>query len=314
MPPLCFLSFINQILLLWMVWCLGKTTALTAGEISFLNAFKESTNVASQYGWSGSNENACNETSVWEGLTCNGSSIIGLYFLDSLSGNIPLEIGNLSLIQFIILNHTELTGQIPAEIGKLSFLSWLELSSNSFTGQIPFTLGDIQSLQFLFLDHNQLNGSVPQELGGLPNLVQVHLEFNNLVGELPYFQSTHLKYCDVDGNQVCYANSLPSNKRCQLIESCNNPTTVSPVKTGPCLNCYYSVGASDVSTSGSAVTFIVVITFLLVIVSFIIIGVWLVYKKSRALSVAVDLPENNDKGSSYAMAMKPYEYKGGQKN
>ena len=58
----------------------------------------------------------------------------------------------------LYLDRNKLTGEIPMELGNLSELQWLFLSQNQLTGEIPTELENLSKLQDLFLRGNQLTG------------------------------------------------------------------------------------------------------------------------------------------------------------
>ena len=79
----------------------------------------------------------------------------------------------------IRLSDLGLTGQIPLELGDLPNLQHLNLSDNQLTGGIPAELGDLDNLQELYLGGNPLTGCVPDELRDVPNndLTSLGLQF-----------------------------------------------------------------------------------------------------------------------------------------
>ena len=113
--------------------------------------------------------------------------VAGLPLADNgLKGEIPPELGNLSLLQFLNLQDDQLSGEIPPELGNLTTLVYqLDLSYNFLTGRIPSELGQLRHLQVLFLGHNYLEGEIPAQLGNLIYLQFLHLEGNRLTGEVP---------------------------------------------------------------------------------------------------------------------------------
>ncbi len=62
------------------------------------------------------------------------------------------------------LNHNSLSREIPAELGGLSNLENLHLHTNSLSGEIPAELGGLSNLQSLWLGNNELSGCVPSSL------------------------------------------------------------------------------------------------------------------------------------------------------
>ena len=89
---------------------------------------------------------------------------------NQLTGEIPVELAQLSQLRWLALSDNQLTGEIPVELGNLSQLTVLFLSSNQLTGEIPVELGNLTQLLYLALSGNQLTGEIPAELGNLSQL------------------------------------------------------------------------------------------------------------------------------------------------
>ncbi len=123
----------------------------------------------------------------WFGVSTSGDGRVDALVLwgNSLTGEIPPELGGLSNLDILWLWDNSLTGEIPPELGNLASLEWLDLNLNSLTGEIPSELGDLSKLEFLYLAHNSLTGPIPRELGGLSNLEILDLWGNSLTGEIP---------------------------------------------------------------------------------------------------------------------------------
>ncbi|CAE7741147.1 GSO1 [Symbiodinium sp. CCMP2592] len=102
-----------------------------------------------------------------------------------LKGNIPLELCNLTALQFLDLSGNQLTGAIPTEIGKLVELLYLDLDGNQLTGQIPQEVGKLIHLATLLLSHNKLTGPIPRTIGRLAELQMLKLQANSLSGPIP---------------------------------------------------------------------------------------------------------------------------------
>jgi len=75
---------------------------------------------------------------------------------DSLSGNIPNSIGNLTYLDTLNLSYNQLSGEIPESIGSLMYLNWLYLYSNQLSGKIPDSLCAIYpNLTNTYFSYNQ---------------------------------------------------------------------------------------------------------------------------------------------------------------
>ena len=102
-----------------------------------------------------------------------------------MSGEIPVELGNLPYLQQLDLAQNMLNGTIPVELGKLTSFWFLALSQNMLSGEIPAALGNLPSLQYLYLWGNELSGEIPAALGKLTSLLDLDLAQNMLDGEIP---------------------------------------------------------------------------------------------------------------------------------
>ena len=160
----------------------------------------------------------------WRGVLMRSDRVVKLV-LDglSLTGAVPGEVGRLSALNELNLNHNQLTS-LPAEIGQLTSLEMLCLDGNQLTS-LPAEIGQLTSLEWLGLGRNQLT-SVPAEIGQLTSLTALVLDGNRLtslpaeIGQLTSLrelllggnqlasvpaeigQLTSLKLLDLDGNQL----------------------------------------------------------------------------------------------------------------
>lgn len=105
-----------------------------------------------------------------------------------LAGNIPSEVGSLSLLKHLDLGKNHLTGNIPTQIAQLTNLVELDLSNNELVGPIPAEFGALSKLTKLSLDANNLTAAVPSQLGALAangSLTSLAIDNNALTGVVP---------------------------------------------------------------------------------------------------------------------------------
>ena len=74
----------------------------------------------------------------------------------------------------LFLGCDNLSGQIPPELCNLTLLSFLDLAGNNLSGKIP-ELGSMGSLNQLFLHNNELSGPIPSYLGNSAGLTDLLL-------------------------------------------------------------------------------------------------------------------------------------------
>jgi hypothetical protein len=65
------------------------------------------------------------------------------------------------MLDFLNLSSNSLTGEIPGQICNLTNLQTLDLSDNQLTGAIPSQLSDLHFLSRFDVSNNQLEGPVP---------------------------------------------------------------------------------------------------------------------------------------------------------
>ncbi|KAI4339615.1 hypothetical protein MLD38_024533 [Melastoma candidum] len=166
----------------------------------------------------------------WAMVTCSSdSSVVGLGIpSQGLSGTLSPAIGNLSILQILLLQSNNISGPLPVELGRLTKLRTLDLSDNSFTGVIPGSLSHLTGLQYLRMNNNSLSGKFPSSLANMTQLEFLDLSYNNLSGPVPRILA---KTFDITGNlQICGKKTEPDCRRMQLM-----PTSTSMNGSGTAL-------------------------------------------------------------------------------
>ena len=133
-------------------------------------------------GWLGEAGTECD----WFGVTCLSGKVTQLILWNNkLTGTIPIELGNLSNLEWLELDGNRLSGIIPSALGNLTKLTSLRLYNNSLSGNVPRELGNLSKLDSLFLQSNFLTGRIPSDFGKLESLVTLDLSNNSLSGTIP---------------------------------------------------------------------------------------------------------------------------------
>jgi Leucine-rich repeat (LRR) protein len=100
-----------------------------------------------------------------------------------LTGPLPDEVGDLTLLQYLYLNDNLLSGRIPASVGNLAGLEDLQLFRNGFAGGLPAELGRLTRLYGLDASDNcLLREPIPREVALLTDLLYLSLGRNALSG------------------------------------------------------------------------------------------------------------------------------------
>jgi len=123
----------------------------------------------------------------WFGITISSAQVTKIsLFNNNLTGNLPVQLGNLAALSELILAENSISGSIPVEIGNLSNLWLINFSNNQLSGSIPASIGNLTNLGGLSIEYNHLTGTIPHEIGNLVNLNNwINLAHNQLEGVIP---------------------------------------------------------------------------------------------------------------------------------
>jgi len=115
----------------------------------------------------------------------------------SLTGNIPVQIGNLAKLKFLSFWNVNLTGTIPTEIGNLTNLEVISLENNNLTGDIPTSFVNLTKMISFWLNGNQLTGDVSNLFVNMPDLYYVSLgesgtQHQAITGDVDLSNNTNL--------------------------------------------------------------------------------------------------------------------------
>ena len=164
---------------------------------------------------------------TWQGVETDDDGRVTKLDLgfNNLTGDIPVELGNLTKLQELYLYENDLLScrippelgnltnlrrlsmftipivlaifppvwdpipnpecTIPPEMGNLTSLQELHLGLIELSGGIPPEFGNLANLQVLDLGYNALTGGIPSELGKLTNLRSLSLGYNKLSDSIP---------------------------------------------------------------------------------------------------------------------------------
>jgi hypothetical protein len=125
---------------------------------------------------------------------------------------IDTQVERLPSLSMIDLSNTNLTGNLPLALWKLPLINVIEFTQNFLTGRIP-ELSPPAKLQRLHLETNQLSGHIPEALVGSKEILIDTLLFseNKLVGTIPD-NITNLFYLDelkLDMNEGIFGTIPP---------------------------------------------------------------------------------------------------------
>ncbi|PRQ34791.1 putative non-specific serine/threonine protein kinase [Rosa chinensis] len=144
-----------------------------------------------------------------------------IYYSPSVDATL-LQYNYIFYVPFIYLSHNYLSGNIPIEIGQLQLLQLLDLSNNNFSGNIPDQISNLKNMEILDLSMNQFSGKIPTSFTGLNFLSRFNVSYNNLGGPIP--SSTQLQGFNAsafEGNLKLCGAPLPN--KCRTTKGADAP-------------------------------------------------------------------------------------------
>ncbi|CAN0900259.1 LRR receptor-like serine/threonine-protein kinase RGI2 [Linum grandiflorum] len=162
-----------------------------------------------QLGWNATSD-PCQDH--WHGVHCYTSSV-GSITLNGFRFTGTLDAQSLcsaKSLAFLKLPNNTISGQIPEEIGLCTSLLILDLSGNRFSGSIPENLGECTNLTILDLSNNRLSGSIPDSIPRLTSLLILDLSDNRFSGSISenLGECTNLTMLDLSNNRL--SGSIPN--------------------------------------------------------------------------------------------------------
>ncbi|XP_059070368.1 probable LRR receptor-like serine/threonine-protein kinase At4g36180 [Cryptomeria japonica] len=160
-------------------------------------------------------------------------------------------------LQLLMVNNNSLVGNIPSSLCNLTHLEKLDLSNNKLNGSIPSCFANYKIIQVLNLGHNRLDGSIPHGVcssslivrnnklsGAFPvsiinckTLQVLDIGYNRFVGDIPWSLGNLSALKVLMMNDNCFRGSIPSEivqlKQLQILDlSSNNISGEIPQSVG----------------------------------------------------------------------------------
>ncbi|KAI8558215.1 hypothetical protein RHMOL_Rhmol04G0072800 [Rhododendron molle] len=151
----------------------------------------------------------------WQGVKCGRRhervTVVDLASR-GLTGSLSPYIGNLSFLRELSLFNNTLTGEIPTELGNLFRLHKLDLGVNGFEGKIPPHLSRCSNLRSLSVYTNKLVGEFPKEFAySMPRLTSLYIDNNNLSGGIPLLIGNFTSMVNFTATYNPFGGSIPNS-------------------------------------------------------------------------------------------------------
>jgi len=130
-----------------------------------------------------------------------------------LNPGLPSEIGMLTHLHQLKLDHCGFSGTLPIELGALTKLQHflargtthgLQDVTNRFSGTLPTEIGKLKDTVVFAVNDNRISGTIPPEIGGMSMLTRAEMQENDLSGTMPdvFAGLGRLKHWDSYGNYL----------------------------------------------------------------------------------------------------------------
>ncbi|KAI3849944.1 hypothetical protein MKW98_026858 [Papaver atlanticum] len=139
----------------------------------------------------------------WTGVLCNSNlTAVKKIVLDSML--LPGTLDAVSLcaaksLRVLSLNNNTITGEMPQEMGNSTQLTHLYLSGNKLIGSLPNSLSNLNNLKKLDISNNYFSGALP-DFTRISGLVSFLVQNNSFTGKIPQFDFENLQSFNVSFN------------------------------------------------------------------------------------------------------------------
>ena len=121
----------------------------------------------------------------WDFVECETNGVLNLvtalsFPMDSLTGQIPYELGLLQNLVQLDIAPSSMSGEIPSSLWNLTRLEHISLRFNEFGGTVMNGFTNLTQLKHLYLEH-RLSGAIPHTTG-LSKLTSLFFK-NDFIGE-----------------------------------------------------------------------------------------------------------------------------------
>lgn len=100
--------------------------------------------------------------------------------LGKLTGEIPLELGNMTSLTVLMMEVNNLNGTIPSTLGNLVNLMHLDIRDKAITGQIATNLASLHKLTYIYFANYSITGPIPPNMSKMSALTSKQLYDNNI--------------------------------------------------------------------------------------------------------------------------------------